>query len=109
MKPGTKRLSATFAYAAWCVVYAIEHGGNSPTLHEIADHFGVQLSTAQRAVECMLKHGIARREDNKLVIVGSTVVPPQWYIDNVPPPVSRTSQLENARHTNRRISVSMQS
>lgn len=99
MKPGTKPLHATFAVAAWCVAYAIEHAGNSPSIEEIAAHFGVQKSTAAKAMNRMYRYGIARREDGKLIICGGGYVPPQWYIDNVHPTLSRRDLTEESRHT----------
>lgn len=100
MKPGTK-LHVTFAVAAWCVVYAIEHGGNSPSIAETAAHFGVWESTIERTFERMYKHGIAERIDGKLVICGAGYLPPQWYIDNAQPAVSKVDQTDNARRNHR--------
>jgi len=87
-----------FAVATYCVAYAIEHPpGNSPTLREIAEHFDIHTSLAARYVENMLKFGIAERIDGKLVIIGSQCLPPQWYIDNLNPPLSETNQIDRAR------------
>lgn len=66
--------------AQWIVTYAIEHGGNSPTVQEIADHFDKWKATIQSQLEDLYDLGMASRVDGKLVIHGVTVVPPEWYI-----------------------------
>jgi len=85
-----------FAVSAWCVVYAIEHAGNSPTHREIAEHFGVHRSAIGEVLNRMMKYGIACRNDNKLMIVGGQYVPPPWYIEQIPPPLATTDQSETA-------------
>lgn len=106
MRTGTK-LHATFAVAAWCVVYAIEHSGNSPSIPEIAQHFGVWNSTIERTLDRMYKHGIAERIDGKLVICGGEYAPPRWYVENVSPTLSSTDQTDNARRNKRIESVAV--
>ena len=105
MKSTPRNLDTLFAVACWCIVYAGTHGGNSPSLDEIADHFHVTKARVQRAINQMYKHGIAERIDGKLVMVGSTNVPPRWYIENTLPPVADEDLTEHARRNGRMISV----
>jgi len=98
MKQGAKPLHVTFAVSAQCVVYALQHGGNSPTLSELADHFGVTRHAVDVVLNRMMRYGIARRDDGKLFMVGGQYVPPQWYIDNVMPPLSAEDLSETARY-----------
>lgn len=97
MKKGQKAFERTFAVAAWVVSYAVSHNGNSPTISEIAEHFNIVRSHAEYFLNQLFAKGIAERVDGKLIIIGVTVVPPSWYLDNLDPPVSETDQTENAR------------
>jgi len=68
------------AIVQWIITYAIAHGGNSPTVEEIANHFGKYKATIQSQLEELYALGIAERKDGKLVVHGVTIVPPEWYI-----------------------------
>lgn len=87
MKPVPVRLRKPdyqcMAIAAWIVVYATAHGGNSPTVQEIADHFGIWKSAAQGHLDRLREFKIADRQDGKLVLTGSGFVPPAWYIKSL--------------------------
>lgn len=69
--------------AAWIVTYSIQHSGNSPTVQEIADHFGKQKSTIQFHLERLQGEGVVSRVDGKLVILGSGYLPPVWYLNTI--------------------------
>lgn len=71
------------AIATWISVYATEHGGNSPTIDEIADHFGIWKSTAHKHVERMIEFDIAERRDGKLLLKDALYVPPRWLIQQM--------------------------
>lgn len=71
------------AIAEWACVYASTHGGNSPTLQEIADNFKISVVTTWHHVERLQEFGIAERKDGKLVLIGAVFVPPQWYAEKV--------------------------
>lgn len=71
------------AIVQWMCVYASEHGGNSPTLQEIADQYKVSVVTAWNHVEKLKEFGLVDRVDGKLVLAGAVYVPPQWYVEKV--------------------------
>jgi len=85
-----------FSISAWCVSYAIEHGGNSPTLREIGEHFNKAHSGVEHHIQNMFRYGIAERLNGKLCIVGAQYLPPQWYLDNINPPMSEVDLSANA-------------
>ena len=68
------------AIATYISAYATEHGGNAPTVDEIADHFGIWKSTAQGHLQRLYDSGIAERRDGKLVLVGAMYIPPDWLL-----------------------------
>jgi hypothetical protein len=91
------------AVALWIVIYAIEHRGNTPTVLQIAEHFGLSVSSAQQCIDYLYKHGIAERIDGNLEMVGSGYLPPQWYIDNIDPPKSEVNHTETSRRNKRPV------
>src|SRR5258707_1031560 len=46
--------------------YAAEHGGNAPSLQEIANAFGTSKAAAEKQVKKLIEEGRAMRRDGKL-------------------------------------------
>ena len=46
--------------------YCIKHGGQSPSLQEIADELGISKAAADRHVQKLISEGRAMRQDGKL-------------------------------------------
>lgn len=86
-----------FSVAQCIVSYAVGHIGNTPSLQEIADQFDLSKRWIQQNVEALYGYGIAERVDGKLIIVGSTYVPPTWYLHNLTPVLSDEDRLEESR------------
>ncbi len=57
-------------------LYAAKHGGQSPTLHEIADAFGISKTAADLHVQKLILEGRARRCDGKLWLTQPPLFPP---------------------------------
>lgn len=65
--------------------YARANRGPTPTIKEIAQHFGLHYSTTYQNVLRLVKEGRLRRNlDNKLVVPGARWIPPRRF----PPPDS---------------------
>jgi DNA-binding IclR family transcriptional regulator len=63
MSAGAKRRDEI---ASFIERYCAEHGGQSPSLQEIADAFGISKASADRHVQELLREGRAIRRDGKL-------------------------------------------
>ena len=63
MSTGTRRRDQI---AAFIERYAEEHGGQSPSLQEIADAFGISKTAADQHVQKLIAEGRAVRHDGKL-------------------------------------------
>lgn len=64
-------------YAA-IIDYALEHGGNTPTLREIMDVTGISsTSVAAYNVGSLVTLGKLEILDRKLIVVGGTWIPPR--------------------------------
>lgn len=59
--------------------YAAEHGGQSPSLQEIADGLGIGKTTADLHVQKLIAEGRAMRRDGKLWL---TQPPLFWTSDD---------------------------
>jgi len=56
--------------------YSVSHGGNAPSLQEIADALGISKRTAELHVTKLMAERRADRLDNKLLLVGANYKPP---------------------------------
>jgi Mn-dependent DtxR family transcriptional regulator len=63
MKTGAKRRDAVADYIE---LYSTQHGGQSPSLQEIADGLKISKSSADQHVQKLISAGKAMRRDGKL-------------------------------------------
>ena len=56
--------------------YAAQHGGQSPSLQEIADAFGMSKTMANLHVQKLIAEGRAVRQDGKLWLTQPPLFPP---------------------------------
>ncbi len=63
MKTGAKRRDQI---AGFIEAYGAKHGGQSPSLQEIADSFGISKGAADQHVQRLISEGRAIRRDGKL-------------------------------------------
>jgi len=56
--------------------YSARHGGNSPSLQEIADEMHISKTTVDEQVKKLILEGRARREDGKLWLTQPPLLPP---------------------------------
>lgn len=99
----------SYSLALWIVAYAATHGGNAPVQREMAAHFNVHMGNIQTLLRTLYSQGVVERLDGKLCVVGSTYVPPAWYIQGTYPPLPVKSQLDNSRRNSLPIALRKQS
>jgi len=63
-------------YAFICT-YADEMDGPTPSINEIASHYGLNYKTVYYHVVKLIAEGRLRQERNKLVVIGSEWIEPQ--------------------------------
>ena len=63
--------------AAFIECYAAGHGGQSPSLQEIADAFGISKTAADQHVQKLIAEGRAVRRDGKLWLTQPPLFPMQ--------------------------------
>jgi hypothetical protein len=56
--------------------YAIDHGGNSPSIQEIADALGICKRTAEIHLIKLASENRTTRRDGKLILIGAEFSPP---------------------------------
>lgn len=62
--------------AAFIADYAVDHGGNSPSIQEIADSFGICKRTAEIHLIKLMSENRTLRRDGKLMLIGAEFSPP---------------------------------
>ena len=72
MKTGGKRRDQI---ADFIEQYAVDHGGQSPSLQEIADAFKISKTTADEHVQKLIDEGRAMRRDGKLWLTQPLLFP----------------------------------
>jgi hypothetical protein len=60
----------------WVCAYADEMDGPTPSINEIAQHFGLNYKTAYHHVMKLIIEGRLRQEHGKLVVLGSEWIKP---------------------------------
>ena len=72
MSTGVRRRDQIASYIEH---YAAEHGGNSPSLQEIADALKISKTTADEHVQKLIEEGRAMRRDGKLWLTQPLLFP----------------------------------
>lgn len=76
--PDNIRELRCFEVARYIDSYAVAHGGNTPSINDIAKHFNMSYNAAGSHVDTLRMYGLLVRTDKELVLTGSGYTSPDW-------------------------------
>ena len=80
-RPDRPSLHRQNVYRAICL-YAVDHGGNCPTVREIMERTGVtSTSVVAYNIRALIEMGRLEIKDRKLVVVGGVWTPPPGELE----------------------------